>query len=338
VGNLEPSFQWLCQESEEFPEANDAWGYRQNRQDRKPQPRRELQPQTNRHGEFALCSCSLPRYRVVFFLAVAFSTFTAQAAQLNDTGQTDCYTAADAVDGVPASDPTSAAADAGDRPRQDCRYGRDAAIAVGAATKAGSGAAGFDFTALDASGTETSFSTGATPHACVHDNVTGLTWEVKTDDAGLRDKDHTYTWYSDTLRGDGVTDGRDGTANELNGGTAGTENGGTCFNKYDASTNSAGNYCDTAGYVAAVNAAGLCGYSDWRLPSREELRSIAHYGASNPAIDTAAFPNTNSSNYWSASTFVPDPAGAWSVFFGNGNDYAYTKPNDDYVRLVRGGQ
>ena len=27
------------------------------------------------------------------------------------------------------------------------------------------------------------------------DNVTGLIWEVKTDDSSIHDKDHTYTWY-----------------------------------------------------------------------------------------------------------------------------------------------
>ena len=30
----------------------------------------------------------------------------------------------------------------------------------------------------------------------MRDNVTGLMWEVKTDDGGLRDKDWTYSWYN----------------------------------------------------------------------------------------------------------------------------------------------
>ena len=37
--------------------------------------------------------------------------------------------------------------------------------------------------------------TGAKDWACTRDNATGLVWEVKTDDGGLRDKDNTYSWY-----------------------------------------------------------------------------------------------------------------------------------------------
>ena len=36
---------------------------------------------------------------------------------------------------------------------------------------------------------------GANDWACTKDNKTGLTWEVKTDDGGLRDKDWYYSWY-----------------------------------------------------------------------------------------------------------------------------------------------
>ena len=36
---------------------------------------------------------------------------------------------------------------------------------------------------------------GANDWACTKDNKTGLIWEVKTDDGGLRDKDWYYSWY-----------------------------------------------------------------------------------------------------------------------------------------------
>ena len=54
------------------------------------------------------------------------------------------------------------------------------------------GVNGFNFTKLDAAGVE--MSTTATDHVCVRDNVTGLMWEVKTNDSGLRDQDWTYVW------------------------------------------------------------------------------------------------------------------------------------------------
>ena len=72
----------------------------------------------------------------------------------------------------------------GTHPSQDARYGRDAQ----AMARIGGGEAGFDFTALNASGQTTPPTSGATPHPCVRDNVTGLVWEVKTADGGLRDQ------------------------------------------------------------------------------------------------------------------------------------------------------
>ncbi len=147
---------------------------------------------------------------------------------------------------------------------------------------------------------------------CVQDNHTGLLWEVKTDDGGLHDKDNTYTWYS--------------TSN--NAGNPGTQDGGSC----------SGSDCDTAAFVEAVNNAGWCGYSDWRLPTRRELFSIADYSRYNPAIDTNYFPNTQSSFYWSSSPSADSNTSAWGVYFSKGFDYNHGKDNSRYVRLVRGGQ
>jgi serine/threonine protein kinase len=135
----------------------------------------------------------------------------------------------------------------------------------------------------------------ATAWSCVRDTVTGLTWEVKTDDGGLRDQDHSYSWYDPNP--------------ETNGGNPGAKGGGECAE---------GVRCDTAGYVEAVNAARLCGADDWRLPSREALRSIVDYGRYNPAIDTKYFPNTPSKWFWSASAAASDSAGAWGLGFGGG--------------------
>jgi hypothetical protein len=85
---------------------------------------------------------------------------------------------------VAASDAASISGDAGTHPRQDCRYGRDAAAAAGVLTKTGGGAKGFDYTKIANNGTTlgagAALGNAPTDWACTKDNITGLTWEVKT--------------------------------------------------------------------------------------------------------------------------------------------------------------
>jgi len=222
----------------------------------------------------------------------------AQTGALNDTGQTACY---DAPGNVVACSTTTT-------PGQDPRYGRDAAATAGALPKTGGGAAGFDFTALDASGNALN---APGSHACVKDNTTGLWWEVKTTDSGLRDWSNSYTWYD--------------SSQTSNPGYQGSE---TC-------SNTLGGKCNTQAYVNAVNAAGLCGHNDWRLPTRLELLSIVHNGTSDPAIDTGYFPHTRSAWYW---TSMPRLSTAWVVHFIDGSPNVNDKNYINYVRLVRSGQ
>jgi hypothetical protein len=242
---------------------------------------------------------------------------------LNDTGITDCSndTVVDNTTGVQS--------DTGTHPRQDCRYGRDAAATANMA-KAGGGGKGFDFTKIANNGTALSeaalLGTGATEWACTRDNVTGLVWELKTF-SGLRDQSHTYSWYSSVTT--------------TNGGNVGTVSGGTCA--------TAGR-CDTEKFVADVNAAGLCGASTWRMPSKSELLSIVDYGRFSPSIDPTYFSNTPAffdapaSYFWSGSS-VANPAlalfsgNAWFVSFSNGSAYngGNGKAAPYKVRLVRAG-
>ena len=149
---------------------------------------------------------------------------------INDTGITTCANATQ--NGLPC--PVAGF------PRQDAEYGTNS----------------FSFTKLDANGN--ALPATATNHSCVQDNITGLMWEVKTADGGLRDKGWTYTWYSSIIP---------------NGAPNNVPSGGTC--------QTAGR-CDTEKFVADVNTAGLCGHNDWRLPNPQELAGIVDYGIASP--------------------------------------------------------
>lgn len=159
---------------------------------------------------------------------------------------------------------------------------------------------------------------------CVKDNVTGLLWEQKTDDGGLRDKDWTYTWYN--------------TDRATNGGAAGFQDRRDVESTFTGSTCGNGlTKCNTQDYVAALNAANYCGYSDWRMPSEEDLSSIVDFGRVNPSINPI-FSHTQSIRYWSASPNDYFNNGAWGVYFSNGDSHSFNgKSADYYVRAVRAG-
>lgn len=222
---------------------------------------------------------------------------SAAATALNDTGIVRCSSALDNNLDCPTAG----------YPSQDAQFGRDAT-----SNDPSDGHAGFSFTKLDDKGEP--LPANATTWACVRDNVTGLIWEVKTDDAGLHDRDWTYTWYNP----DPSTNGED----------PGLEGGGLC----ESST------CDTLGFVEAVNAVGLCGATDWRLPTRFELVSIASLDRLGPAIDLDYFPNTLSSQYWSATADAYLSGQAWVVYFSQGGVTVNGKHGAYAVRLVRSGR
>ncbi len=163
---------------------------------------------------------------------------------------------------------------------------------------------------------------GSNDWACTKDNKTGLTWEVKTDDGGLRDKDWTYYWYKPSSD---------------NGGNEGYTN---CSTKDN---------CNTDAFTNAVNTQGLCGKKDWRMPTGDELMklvvcsndSYSWYGSCNyssfvarPTINSTYFPNTLSVQYWSSS---PSDYGNDALFvdFYEGISRYGNRIFPFFVRLVR---
>jgi len=96
---------------------------------------------------------------------------------------------------------------------------------------------------------------------------------------------------------------------------------------------------DDAGgkYLDSLNRAAYGGFKDWRMPNKDELRSIVNYRLSNPSVDPWYFPNTRVEFYWANSIYRMQPECGWVIFFGLGSATACGKGVPQYVRAVRGG-
>ncbi|WP_227430992.1 DUF1566 domain-containing protein [Psychrobacter sp. I-STPA6b] len=154
---------------------------------------------------------------------------------------------------------------------------------------------------------------------CIKDNVTGLVWEKKTS-SGLHSMDNTYSWYN--------------TDEKTNGGKEGYQNKGTC----DGGANSA--LCDTQNYIAELNKQKYCGYSDWRLPTLNELYSIANYNKIPSISDIFDDVKQDNKQYWWSST--PDneePENyVWAIDYYSASTTTYNdKKTGLAVRAVRTG-
>ena len=159
----------------------------------------------------------------------------------------------------------------------------------------------------------------------VTDNLTGLVWELKSDLDGVtdftnpHDADNSYSWSASSTIEDG---------------TAFTD------------------------FLAKVNGgAGFGGANGWRLPTLAELQTIVLDFPCTGAFGTAKCrcpstpcvysvldaANTQSSYYWSATSYVPNPFNAWFVGFNFGDAFSFSPYYDGfktdvyYVRAVRGG-
>jgi Protein of unknown function (DUF1566) len=187
---------------------------------------------------------------------------------------------------------------------QDGAYGRDVT-----SPNSSNGAAGFRFVRVCNSGQKAGVggcpampALGSAPNrwGCTLDKVSGLMWEIKTTDGSDRDMSKLFGYTDYPLI-------------PLTG-------------------------ADT--FAANVNAIGMCGAADWRVPTYLELLTLAHYGIAppGPTIDPAFFPNTPNSatSSWTTTIYTFDGTYHRTVGFGSGTDGAAPGFMARYVRLVRG--
>jgi len=144
--------------------------------------------------------------------------------------------------------------------------------------------------------------------SCVLDQDTSLVWEVKGETEGLQYTMNTYTWF----------DGDTGRKNNMY-----SKN---CYWGKD---------CNTQSYIDDINEAQLCSYSNWRLPTRDELKTIINYYGDDILIDLDFFPNTQKETYWTSMTAKDNPSLAYEIPFFYGGSIVREKSIDTYIRLVR---
>jgi hypothetical protein len=184
----------------------------------------------------------------------------------------------------------------------------------------------------------------------ITDLNTGLTWEKKSDDGSLNDKDNRYAWSGECGGVPEVCSRPCQTDRQCGEGTCGVIGHGDCAIEFRPLTT-------VFEWVDELNAIGFAGHDDWRVPNRRELESLLNLENANPAVSAEFNANCGPSSsgnpgctvltcsctvsdfYWPSTVYVLSEFKLpWMVSFIDGVNTIPADPTGGaYTRAVRGG-
>ncbi len=170
-------------------------------------------------------------------------------------------------------------------------------------------------------------------NGAIRDNQVGLMWDKKCSVCdNLHDVSNRYPWHGTCAVSNNPCQRNDDCdLSEICEATDGQGTGLTVFQ-----------------WVDTLNSEQFAGFSDWRLPTLDEIETIRNLSTLDPATFTdfhrnacpdltdPACSRTGSSNYWSATPQAGKPASAWSLNFDEGSSEAGDTTDANLARAVRG--
>lgn len=157
---------------------------------------------------------------------------------------------------------------------------------------------------LDAHGTAIAATDG--PWRCVVDTNSGLVWENKRGDESVGHGKWTYSWSDNPAP---INTFPEGSCSDLN-------------------------HCSTAAYVQLANQQAWCGYSNWRVPTLDELQTLLDFSDADSAAKVCPcfLANTMASSYWSSNS--DQSRKQFGINFKDGEVRAFPQHASLYLRLV----
>lgn len=89
-------------------------------------------------------------------------------------------------------------------------------------------------------------------------------------------------------------------------------------------------------HINKLNERKFGGYEDWRVPSKDELRSLVNYNSIDPAFEQSIFKTMVGNDYWCGNGYGPREDCAWVINMNIGAATAKNKTLTSYAVAVRG--